>query len=219
MRLYLVRHGETQRNRDRLVQGGSNSDGLTELGMLQAAAAARALAGLGITALFTSTVPRAVETCRLVGEALGIPPELAPGLEELDTGVLDGLTSQEMRTQYPDFMAQWDRDAGAARLPGGETMLEVQARAWSAIEDIVRRHPEGTAAVVSHNFTICTLVCKALDLPIAGFRRFRVDLGSISALELAPQRPRLLLLNSTFHLASLESGAPHQPGARGEGQG
>lgn len=202
MKLYLVRHGETLRNRNRLAQGQGDQS-LTELGMRQARAAAQALAQVGLCALYTSPLPRAVQTSKLIGAEVGLRAQLAPGLEELDIGELDGLSPQEMRSRYPEFMAQWSRDAGVAHLPGGESLSRVQERAWEAVEAMARRHLDGVVAAVSHNFTICTLVCKALDLPIAAFRRFQVDLGSISALEVTPERPRLVLLNSTFHLADV----------------
>ncbi|MBI4338604.1 MAG: histidine phosphatase family protein [Chloroflexi bacterium] len=202
MKLYLVRHGETQYNRDHLVQGRSPT-GLTELGVRQAMAAAEALAQEGIAALYSSPLNRAVETSTIIGGRLGLSVHLEEGLSEMDTGELDGLTSQEMRAQYPEFMAQWRQDAGAAHLPGGESLAEVQERAWKAVEDIVRRHPEENVVAVSHNFTLCALVCKALGLPLAGFHRLRVDLGSLSALDFSPQRDRLVLLNSTFHLAEV----------------
>ncbi|MBI2171766.1 MAG: histidine phosphatase family protein [Chloroflexi bacterium] len=204
MKLYLVRHGETLLNRDHLVQGQGDQS-LTELGVRQAKAAAQALTQEGLCALYTSPLRRALETSTLIAAEVGLRAQVAPGLEELDTGEMDGLTPQEMRSRYPEFMAQWSKDAGIAHLPGGESLTQVQERAWEAIEAIAKQHPEGVVAAVSHNFTICTLVCKALDLPIAGFRRFRVDLGSISALEVTPERPRLVLLNSTFHLASVRA--------------
>ncbi|MBI4311048.1 MAG: histidine phosphatase family protein [Chloroflexi bacterium] len=209
MKLYLVRHGETQRNRERLVQG-QGDQGLTELGMAQALAVARALAGEGVTALYHSPVKRALESAAAIGLELGLDLQAAPGLEEMDTGELDGLSSQEMRSRYPEFMALWAKDAGSARLPGGETLAVVQERAWKAVQAIAGKHPDGVVAVVSHNFTICTLVCKALDMPIAGFRQFRVDLGSISALEVTAERPRLALLNSTFHLAEVGAQAAQE---------
>lgn len=203
MKLYLVRHGETQRNREHLVQGQS-SHNLTELGVRQALAAAKALGNEGITAIFASPLVRAVETARLIGGELGLHMELAPGLEEMDTGELDGLTPAEMRSRYPEFMSRWSRDAGSAQLPGGESLSIVQERAWRALEAIAKQHGDGTVVAVSHNFTICTLVCKTLDIPLSSFRRFRVDLGSISAIELTDEQARLVLLNSASHLARLE---------------
>ncbi len=203
MKLYLVRHGETQRNREHLVQG-QGVHGLTELGARQALAAAHALEKEGITALYASPLVRALETARLIGSNLGLHVQLAPGLEEMDTGELDGLTPAEMRSRYPEFMARWSRDAGSAHLPGGESLSIVLERAWRAVETIAKQHREGNVAAVSHNFTICTLVCKALDVPLSSFRRFRVDLGSISAIEFTGEQPRLVLLNSVSHVEGFE---------------
>ena len=199
MRLFLVRHGETQRNRERRVQGRGDQP-LTDAGRKQAAAVAQALSRENITTLYSSPLKRAVETAEIIGAELRLPIQLADNLAEADVGELDGLNSEEMRARYPDFMALWDRDPGNAVMPGGESLAEVQERAWQMVQSLLRGHPEANVVAVSHNFTIETLVCKVLGLPLASFRRLGVDLGSISAVELREGRSRLVLLNDRCHL-------------------
>ena len=204
MKLYLVRHGETEHNRQRLVQGQSEQ-GLTKLGLKQATAAARTLDLNNIVALYSSPLKRAVETASVI-QTHGNPSHCTvSNLSELDVGELDGLSSQEMRSQYPKFMAAWDRNSGEAQLPGGESLAQVQSRAWEWVIDVAGQHTDGQVVAVSHNFTISTLICQVLKLPISSFRQFRVDLGSISAIEVTKSQHRLLLLNSTFHLNALDS--------------
>ena len=204
MKLYLVRHGETEHNRQRLVQGQSEQ-GLTKLGLKQATAAARTLDLNNIVALYSSPLKRAVETASVI-QTHGSPSHCTvSNLSELDVGELDGLSSQEMRSQYPKFMAAWDRNSGEAQLPGGESLAQVQSRAWEWVIDVAGQHTDGQVVAVSHNFTISTLICQVLKLPISSFRQFRVDLGSISAIEVTKSQHRLLLLNSTFHLNALGS--------------
>ena len=204
MKLYLVRHGETEHNRQRLVQGQSEQ-GLTKLGLKQATAAARTLDLNNIVALYSSPLKRAVETASVI-QTHGSPSHsTVHNLSELNVGELDGLSSQEMRDQYPKFMAAWDRNSGEAQLPGGESLAQVQSRAWEWVIDVAEQHTDGQVVAVSHNFTISTLICQVLKLPISSFRQFRVDLGSISAIEVTKSQHRLLLLNSTFHLNALGS--------------
>ena len=199
MRLFLVRHGETQRNRERRVQGRGDQ-ALTDAGRKQAAAVARALSRENITALCSSPLKRAVETAEIIGAELRLPIQMAGNLAEADVGELDGLNSEEMQARYPDFMALWDRDPGNAVMPGGESLAQVQERAWQTVQSLLRQHPQANVVAVSHNFTIETLVCKVLGLPLAAFRRLGVDLGSISAVELREGRGRLVLLNDRCHL-------------------
>lgn len=196
MKLYLVRHGQTERNRDRRVQGRGNH-GLTELGRQQAKVAGKALFRADIAALYSSTLWRAEESASIIGRKLNLPVTLAEELAELDTGEMEGLTSGEMRERYPEVMSRWDVDPGTAQLPGGESLHQVQTRAWKWVERIAAAHAGEHVAAVSHNFTIHSIVCKALDVPLASFRRLQIDLGSTSAIEVLPDRVRVVLLNNT----------------------
>lgn len=199
MRLLLVRHGETERNREGRVLGQGNQS-LTEEGRRQAVALAQALSRESVTALYSSPLKRAVETAEIIGDKLGLPVQVVADLAEVDAGALDGLNSQEMRARYPNFMALWDCDPGSAVMPGGESLAQVQQRAWLSVQSFLREHPEANVVAVSHNFTIGTLVCKALGLPLASIRHVRVDLGSISVVELREGRSRVVLLNDRCHL-------------------
>jgi len=182
------------------VQGRGDQD-LTEVGRHQAAAVARALPLQGISALYSSPLKRAAETAQIIGDRLGLQVEVAEELAEADTGELDGLTSGEMRAHYPEFMALWDRDPGSAVMPGGESLAQVQERVWRLVQSLPVQHPEADVVAVSHNFAIGTLVCKVLGLHLASFRHLRVDLGSVSAVEIREGRNRLVLLNDRCHLA------------------
>ncbi|MEE8442225.1 MAG: histidine phosphatase family protein [Dehalococcoidia bacterium] len=199
MRLLLVRHGETDRNREGRVLGQGNQT-LTEKGRKQAAAVAGALTEEGITTIYSSPLKRAVETAEMISDKLGLPVQVVDDLAEVDAGALDGMTSKDMRARYPDFMALWDRDPGSAVMPGGESLAHAQQRAWRSAQSFLDEHPDGTVVAVSHNFTIGTLVCKALELPLASFRHVRIDLGSVSIVELREGRNRVVLLNDRCHL-------------------
>lgn len=199
MRLILVRHGETELNRTGRIQG-LNSDPLNESGRMQARAAAAALALDMPFALYASPIPRAQETAETVSRRLDVPVTRLDGLQEADAGDLVGLTGVEMRQRYPDFMERWFADAGTARMPGGESMEEVQLRAWRAIDGLNADHRDGTVVVVTHNQTIGTIVATALDMPLRHFRRLSCGLGSITRLDLRESGPLLVSLNETWHL-------------------
>lgn len=205
MRLLLIRHGETARNVDQLALGREDVP-LTERGQAQARALADALAGScrfgPIDAVYASPLQRALATAAPLAEALGLPVQIEAGLTEMDIGESEGQSFAQLRERYPDFLRLWLSDQLAdVPMPGGsETLRQVQERAWASVEAIRDRHPEGTVAVVSHNFVILTLLCRVLDLPLASFRRLRHDLAAVSLLELTPERQRLLALNDRCHL-------------------
>ncbi len=209
MRLILVRHGETHLNRDGRIQG-INDTSLDEVGRSQAQAVAQALSRDLPFHLYASPVARARETAQIISKALGVPSNTVAEFREADPGELEGLTGAEMREQYPEFAQRWAEDSGTARMPGGESLAEVQDRAWQAVSRISQAHSEGTVVVVSHNFVIQTVVCKVLEAPLKHSRRLRQDLGSIARLDLRGSQWTVAALNETAHLEPPTSEEPAQ---------
>jgi probable phosphoglycerate mutase len=95
----------------------------------------------------------------------------------------------------------WLSDAaGDARMPGGETLREVQDRAWAAVERMRRAHPEGEVLAVTHNFVTLVVLCRAVGLDAGAFRRFRQALAARTVLDITPDGATLLQLNDVAHL-------------------
>ncbi len=211
MRIYLIRHGETQTNRDRLALGRLDPS-LSDLGERQAQCLADCLAvTLGllgrVDAIYTSPLQRARQTAAVISDRLSLAPAtVLDGLTEMDVGEMDGLSGQQMRERHPEFLRDWFTDAaGELKMPGGESLADVQERAWPEIEHIRDSHgQEATAIAVSHNFVLHTLVCRVLGMPLAEFRRFQQDLASITSIDFRGPRVLLTQLNETCHLAGLE---------------
>ncbi|MDA0988445.1 MAG: histidine phosphatase family protein [Chloroflexi bacterium] len=202
MNLILVRHGETRYNLEgRAI--GLNPVELDAKGRQQAKRAAEALASLAPVALYTSPLPRALETATIISQRLGIEACPRDNLREANIGLLDGLTQDEMWQQYPDFMQTWYQDASTVVMPGGESILQVQERAWNTIEEIKDRHPDGNVAVVSHSFTLLGLVCKLLGMPLSNFHRLRLNLASITQVEINQEKATLVRYNDQCHLDGL----------------
>ena len=206
MRLLLIRHGETEHNAGRLALGRADVP-LNERGLAQAQALARHLHGrdaLGhIDAVYASPLQRAQSTASPLAEAFGLAIATEPELIEMDIGELEGISFPEVRERYPEFMRAWlSGDVADAGMPGGESLRQVQERAWAALQSIRKRHSEGTVAVVTHNFVILTLLCRALDIDLSRFRTLRHDLGAVSALDMTDARATAIVLNDTCHLES-----------------
>ncbi len=199
MKLILVRHGETDWNRDNRVQGHSDI-GLNERGKEQARCLAEHLKDESIIAIYSSPLRRAWETALAIAEFHQLPVQVEPDLAELDVGEMDGLTFEQMRSQYGDILREWMRDAGPVKMPNGESLEELQGRAWAAVQRILHKHPEGTVIVVSHNFAINTIICQAIGLALCDFRKLGLSVASTSMLDLTERGARLVLLNDTCHL-------------------
>lgn len=199
MRLILVRHGETQWNRENRVLGHTEIE-LNEEGRRQAERVALALREEEVAAIYCSPLKRARETAEAIARFHRVGLEVDGAFKEMDAGELDGLTYEEMRDRYGDFLREWIRDASALRMPGGESLAQVQHRAWQGVEGIIDRHPQGVVIVVSHNFAILCIICRALGLDLSQFRRLRLNVASISTLNFGGLGIHLELFNDTCHL-------------------
>ena len=203
MNLILVRHGETDANERGLIQGVSAAP-LNERGLAQAEAAARAVEPEAPFALYASPLLRAAQTADAISRRAGIESATERGLIEMDVGEFEGLSGRELRERFPDVMRRWDENAFDTTLPGGESLSDVRERAWRTVQALAERHgPDETVVAATHNFTIQMIVCAALDMPPNGFRRLKIDLGSITRLDVDARRPApvsLVSVNETLHL-------------------
>jgi broad specificity phosphatase PhoE len=199
MRLILVRHGETEHNRGGVTLGRADVP-LNERGRAQAQAVAASFARPP-DAIYASPLGRALETASIISRATGVPLTNDDGLIEMDVGEMEHLTYGELRDRHAAFLRAWMSDACAdVRMPGGETLRELQGRAWAAVERLAETHTGATVVAVTHNFVISVVLCRALDLPIARFRRLRAALASKSGIDLRRSEARLVYFNDTSHL-------------------
>ena len=204
LRLILVRHGQTPWNADGRFQGQSDA-GLTDLGVEQARRAALALKSRQVAALYASPLPRAMRTAAEISRELSLEIVPLEGLKEVHLGELEGITGPVMREQYPAVFETWRDNPGRVHFPGGESLRQLQARTWRAVQRIEKAHPDDTVVAVSHNFAINAIVSRFLGLPLSRFHRLRVDLGSLTVLEARGRARYLLHFNESCHLTDLSS--------------
>lgn len=200
MRVYLVRHGETESNRLGLALGRDDVP-LNEHGLWQAERVGRALASEPLVAVYSSPLRRALDTAGAVAGHHGREVQVEERLIEMDVGELDGLTFAEVRKRYPDLLEKWVGGPGPTQtMPGGERLVDVQERAWALVNELAVRHSDEVIAAVSHNFVILSLLARALGIELAQFRRLRHSVGAVSVLDFSPKRVKVVRLNDTCHL-------------------
>ncbi len=199
MRIMLVRHGETQWNLENRIVGHTEI-GLNSTGRRQVALLARALAGEKIEAVYSSPLRRAADTASEIAREHGLDVVTDDALKEVDAGELDGIAIEEVLRRYGNFWEEWVKGAETLRMPGGETMGELQDRAWSVVTRVVSDHPQGTVILVSHTLTILSILTKALGMPLSDFRRLRLSLASINTLDFKGSVTSLVGFNDTCHL-------------------
>jgi probable phosphoglycerate mutase len=149
--LLLVRHGETDWNRERRFQGHADPP-LNETGREQALGLAAQLAGEGIELVYTSDLARARETAEIVAARLGADVRSLRELREIDVGEWEGLTWPEIEERYPEGARSW-RDRGYG-WESGETYDELGERVVAALRRIAADHPTKRVLVVGHGGTI-----------------------------------------------------------------
>jgi broad specificity phosphatase PhoE len=200
MRLILVRHGETDSNKASLALGRADIE-LNETGRWQAQRLADALQTEPIAAVYSSPLRRALDTARAIAERHDLAVEVDEDLIEMDIGEMEGLTFQQVRERHPQFVQAWLGSGAAYQpMPGGESLLDVQERAWRALERICGSGERETVVVVAHNFVILTILCRVLGLELAEFRRLRHSVAAVSVLNVHDGQIMVLRLNDTCHL-------------------
>jgi broad specificity phosphatase PhoE len=205
MRLILVRHGETAYNRDRLTLGRADLP-LTELGLRQAEALGKRLADESLTAVVSSPLQRALRTAEVIASSHGISIAPDERFIEMDIGAVEGLTFAEVTVRHPELRANWGgADGPLYRMPGSnERLVDVQARACKAVEDLAGVHANRGVCVVTHNFVILSLLAWATGIELAEFRRLKHDVAAISVIDLGGDRPAVLAMNDRCHLSGCD---------------
>ena len=148
-RICLVRHGETEWNAERRIQGQIDI-GLNETGQRQAVAAGRWLQRAGIVALYSSDLKRAWTTAQAIGAAIGLVPTPAPEMRERRYGVFEGLTYDEAKEKYPDGYGAFEGRNADYAFENGESLKAMFARVTGKLQQIAAAHPGQNVVVVLH---------------------------------------------------------------------
>ena len=203
-RVLAVRHGETAWNVDTRIQGQLDI-GLNEVGRWQARRLGQALAGEGLSAVYSSDLSRAFETAQAVAEAVGLVVRPDPGLRERGFGVFQGQTFTEIAARWPDQSARWRKRDPAFGPEGGESLQAFYDRCVGAAERLVAAHPGQTVALVAHGGVMDCLYRAATRLGLQAPRSWQVTNAAINRLLYSDQGFSLVGWADASHL---EAGGP-----------
>jgi len=188
-------------NRVKRFQGRINLP-LNQKGRKQAKALAVALRNIPLKAIYSSPLIRALETSYFIKDFHPSTPIFEEkGLIEMDLGEFDGMKVQDWAEQYPDLRKAWGENPATFKMPGGESLKEVQARAKEALERIISIYPADTTILLSsHNFVNLSILCDILNIPLNRFRELRQENAAFNIICKKDDRYYVEELNERSHL-------------------
>lgn len=187
-KLYLIRHGQTDLNRDRRFRGLSDAP-LNDEGKYEAAGAAKLLVDAGLSKIYTSPVPRAAQTATAIAVTTGARLEADQDFIDIDYGDWQGMTVDEVRERFgPDDLESWRRDPGCFTFPGGDSIQSVMDRLGPALLRVATEAGEGSVAVVTHLAVLKLCFVVLMDLDAKYFWKIGLDNGSAGLFTYSPDR-------------------------------
>ncbi len=192
LRILLVRHGETDWNRERRIMG-MEAVPINANGQRQAWEMQKSLGVLPLDGVFTSPMLRARQTAEVLCAERDLSPQEDQRLQEIHYGDWVGKTFEEVRA-LPGYSPYYSRPSTPVS-PGGESLLEVRDRAMGFLNELKKRGQAETLLVVSHADWIKILLMEILQIPFENIWKFRVDNVSVSLLECGAHGDRVICMN------------------------
>lgn len=186
MKLYLIRHGETDWNKAHRVQGRTDIP-LNDSGRAQAEQTARLLRQVRIDAVYASPFSRAYETAQIIAGGRGLEINKDDGLAEIQFGLWEGKTMGELMEQYPDLWRDWgwlNRQEDCQRM-GAESYTDIQRRSMDVVERIIKERDENdNVLVVSHTMPVKLIIANYLQMPLEAISRLKINNCSINVVSI-----------------------------------
>lgn len=207
----LVRHGQTEWNRTRRIQGQLDSK-LDELGREQARLVADRLAAeTEIAAVYASDLSRAMDTAQaIVAHHPGLVVTPDPRMREIGFGPWEGKQWDEFEKEEAKKLRQWRTDVTSIIVPGIEPIEDFSGRIRSFMDEMVAKHPDGKVLVAAHGGSINMFITVAMEFPLKNCWRMKVGNTAIAEIYIFPEGPFLEKTNDTHHLDGICAASPHQ---------
>ena len=188
----LVRHGETDAV-GKSIMGWRPGWHLNAAGRAEVRVLAERLRKLPVRVVYTSPLERAIETAAEIARPHGLEPQPIAEFGEFHAGEWEGKTFAELADR--DDWRSFNQFRSGTRAPGGELMIETQARMVRLLESLSKLHADEMAAVVSHGDPLRSVVAYYLGIPLDLMLRFEIQPASVSVLQLADWGARVLCIN------------------------
>ncbi len=199
MRIYLVRHGLTHWNHEFRYQGHTDIE-LSPQGIEQAFALKKRLKGEDIKAIFSSDLRRARQTAEIINQEHNLEIQIDPALKEVNFGVWEGLTYQDLQQKYPEQLKIWKDTPHLLDIETGETFDSLMHRAINFVNNIYNAYRKDNIIVVSHGGTIAAMICGLMNEPLKFMWTYKQKNAALNIIKRNNTKVVIELLNDTSHL-------------------
>lgn len=181
-RIHLVRHGQVV-GHDQPRYNGQADVALTDIGVEQYHLLGERLAETPLSACYTSDLTRCATGAGIICGPRGIEPVARPELRELNIGVWEGLVWDEIKTRWPEEWRARMADLVNYRVPGGENLVDVEARVMPVIREILERHQGQDVLVVGHGGVNRVILLNAIGAPLQGMFNIEQNYGCYNIID------------------------------------
>ena len=196
-KFFLVRHGLTVQNQQRRYCGVTDVS-LSEQGFRQAQLVDQILRPEYFTLIFTSPLKRCLATAEAICKSHDICPTPLAGVSEIDFGLWEGLTFEEIQTAYPDQLNRWCENPDRFTFPNGESVCDFRKRVLASLEMILEG--KGDVLIVAHGGSLRIIICHLCGWPMESLHSFELDPASLTILEYYENSAVVRVLNETCYL-------------------
>ncbi len=193
-RLYLVRHGQVaDGHTDRYH--GHNDIGLSAKGVRQFEDLAAQLAPVPLAAVYASDLTRARTGAEIISRGRKVKAQIITEFREVNFGVWEGLNFTEIAERYPEELQARFQDLTSFRIPGGESLTDVRARALPRLTDLIQKHQQQAFLIVAHAGINRVILSDALGLSLEFLFRLDQNYGCLNVIDYFPDLAVVRLIN------------------------
>ena len=193
-RLYLLRHGQVADGHTNRYHGNNDIE-LSPLGVKQLEQAGAQLQDVELAGVYASDLTRAVQGAEIICRGRKIKPRTLPEFREIHFGVWEGLSFQEIMEQYPEDLQARFKDLPNFRIPGGESLMDLKARALPALQELIESHYEQAFLLVAHAGINRVILSEALGLNLQNLFRLDQNYGCLNIIDYFPDLAVVRLIN------------------------
>src|SRR4030042_4841658 len=193
-RLYLLRHGQVADGHTQRYHGNNDIE-LSPQGVRQLEESAGELLDVNLAGVYASDLTRAVQGAAIICRGRNIKPQTFPEFREIHFGVWEGLSFQEIAEHYPEDLQARFQDPPNSRIPGGESLMDLKARALPALQSLIDQHHEQAFLLVAPAGVNRVILSEALGLNLQNLFRLDQNYGCLNIIDYFPDLAVVRLVN------------------------